>query len=352
MKVFILGAGASFGSQDVTNISAYTTPLTEDFLDERYLEWAKKVGLSDIDFQNLRKEYLKYVKSSDSERTFEDWLTEKWMEISSFSSSSRQDSSRKLFGKLTNYIWYLLKEVSSTYSDYNHYRTFISNLDKQDEPYGLISFNYDTLVERALQSIYSRRFNSPKDYFLNSIPLIKPHGSVNWFLPRREKDPSAKGSEYGFNIETRLRLSSEMIYGYPPILFDEVKMIDPSVNNAYNPGEISQGWFNSEHFYPLILIPLKKKLDLHVEGFNKKMVDLGKNLLQKADKVYLVGYRAQDEYIYEIFNSVQPGTKLKIVGKSNANEILTDVTSKIKTFVKEEPFSRGFAEFVKQNNLY
>lgn len=50
---------------------------------------------------------------------------------------------------------------------------FCDQLDTRDEPFGLISFNYDTFLDQAVQRVSG---------------LIKPHGSINWIIPRRPGD--------------------------------------------------------------------------------------------------------------------------------------------------------------------
>jgi hypothetical protein len=45
----------------------------------------------------------------------------------------------------------------------------------------LVSFNYDTLLEEALDSTLGIRFDSMGDYVTGNYKVIKPHGSINWW---------------------------------------------------------------------------------------------------------------------------------------------------------------------------
>ena len=95
--------------------------------------------------------------------SLEKWLTESWEKIGSLKQAATKSAERALFGRITLYIWNLLREVSKTYDNSNGYYLFAKGLKAQDEAFGLISFNYDTLLDRsqfhAPGFIFQSRFN-------------------------------------------------------------------------------------------------------------------------------------------------------------------------------------------------
>jgi len=92
-------------------------------------------------------------------------------------------------------------------------------------------------------------------------------------------------------------------------------------------------------------MPLTTKLYPTFEGFSKRVMDGGKNLIGQADDIYLIGYRAADEIIRDMFKNVRPETQLHVVGTGSAGQIMDEVLewSKIK---RGEVHSEGFAKFI------
>ena len=70
----------------------------------------------------------------------------------------------------------------------SNYSTLVNNIEqfrRSDEPVILITFNYDTLIERALSLTFGDfTFKEIQDYVRwPAYKLFKLHGSVNWGYP-------------------------------------------------------------------------------------------------------------------------------------------------------------------------
>ncbi|MCI0330034.1 MAG: hypothetical protein L0196_03650 [candidate division Zixibacteria bacterium] len=142
MKVFILGAGASAASQ--ANMRGFSdgqrAPLVNELFHPRYLSYFDELGFSKGQFE----EFSRAKKPNDS---IEQWLTERWLGITKLKTPSRIQAERTEFGKIAFYLWRLLQGVSNTYNDTNLYRSFLKKLRTIDENFGIINFNYDTLLD-------------------------------------------------------------------------------------------------------------------------------------------------------------------------------------------------------------
>ncbi|MCU1615827.1 MAG: hypothetical protein JWO98_3367 [Frankiales bacterium] len=53
-----------------------------------------------------------------------------------------------------------------------------------------ISFNYDTLLEKAIEDRFGHYFQSLDDYLSAPFPVYKPHGSTNWIQELALSEPS------------------------------------------------------------------------------------------------------------------------------------------------------------------
>ena len=69
-------------------------------------------------------------------------------------------------------------------SNYGTLLAYIEEFRRSREPVILITFNYDTLIERALSSEFNYTFKDINDYVRrDEYKLFKLHGSVNWGNP-------------------------------------------------------------------------------------------------------------------------------------------------------------------------
>lgn len=338
MKVFIFGAGASRGSQPEGQDARVVAPLVNELFDERYQTYADQVNIPTSLMGELRSEW----KASGS---LEGWLTQRWDKIETLKESKSKEAERALFGKLSFYIWKLLLGVSGTYHEpSNGYYTFLRKLRGKDEPFGIISFNYDTLLERAIKDTYHLTFDSLEDYL--RFQYIKPHGSINWFLQKRSNDRQVSNLEMIQNREFRYDIASLSMFSVTPISMESLQIIDPIHPDLNNHDLISSQRFNGQYFYPLVFLPLTAKAYSAVDGFYHRIIDAGKDLLSGASEIYLIGYRAADEVIKYMFGDVRAETILHIVAKEDAGKIYDSVIKWHPQIKKGRIITGGFQELI------
>jgi hypothetical protein len=335
MKLFIFGAGASLASQG-PNPQSRIAPLVDQLFDPRYGDCATDI-LSDEDFQEARS-------ATEKAGSLEKWLTQRWEQIQSLRQNITKTAEKAFFGRICFYIWNLLQRVSTTYNSRNGYNLFTRKLKDRDESFGLISFNYDTLLDRAVKSQFGVPLISLDDYL--KVPLIKPHGSVNWLTRKRNDDPNAY-PRTSFDVPGLLSLAFFGMFNGGPLNFGDVQVLYPDDPELVDIRQLSEGKFSRQYFYPLILLPLTVKQYDFLTGFNQRIISKGKEFLQNATEIYLIGYRAADDVIKEMFKEVKPGVILHVVSLADSKEIMNRVINWYPGNLKQGTvFSQGFGQFL------
>ncbi len=312
-------------------------PLVDELFKPQYWTYAEQLGFSGSDLI----EYHNLVVSGNS---LEQLLTDKWEAILRKKNNMTIDAERKDFGRITFYVWWLLQNVSKTYTDGNLYKTFLKKLKDQDEQFGIINFNYDTLLDRALQNVYGRNFLQIADY--QNYNYIKPHGSVNWFIPKRPNDPVLHHGEESSDIKSRVELASSRLF-FDIIEMSETVVWFPSHTDLNSLNIFSSQRFKGQYCYPLVLLPLTNKMYQQFVGFREKIITAAQNLVAAATEIFLVGYRAEDEVIKEIFETVKLNTPLYVVNRGDeTRKIRNEVLTWKRELKSTKGWDTGFAGFI------
>jgi len=333
MKVYIFGAGASRGSQPEHMEPTRRAPLVDELFEDFYKNCARYVGLSEADLVECR------IGSKQSGGV-EKWLTDEWESISHLRQEHTKQAKRLLFARLAFYIWRLLLDVSATYNESNGYNVFANKLFQEDEPFGLVSFNYDLLLDRAIKYRYGAPLSTIDDYL--GFNFAKPHGSVNWLLAKRDEDP-VPGNEATRDIPFRISLASSRLFNGATIPIANLHVIPPDHADLLNPDNCFSrvGYY----FFPLVLMPLTSKMDFVIQ-FSDLILRSTQDMLSKADAVYLIGYRANDDIVKEMFKALRPGTTLHIVGWRTAEEVASRILGWATNLKKGTTYNDGFMDFV------
>lgn len=338
MKVFVFGAGASVASQEGANIAAADkAPLVDNLFDVPYRKRALQLGFSMSDLE----EYLGSITPGTS---LEKYLTDRWDGIQLKKTEQYKNAERKSFGKLTYYLWWLMQKVSDTYTEANGYRIFLKKLLKKDEEFGIISFNYDTLLDRAIEQEMSHSFIRIENYI--DARYIKVHGSVNWLVPRRGDEPELPRGEHTMDYMVRYNHASGLLYNQH-LDVDYLTMLPPSHSDLKSQEIITSARFNHQYFFPLILLPLTSKLYGQVKGFRERIITHGINLLKHAREVYFIGYKAADDVMHEMFQNVNTAdATVHVIGKGEAGEIMERILSWKPGVKKGLVYDDGFRLFI------
>jgi hypothetical protein len=341
MKVYIFGAGASKGSQPDAVSANVRAPLVNELFDTNYITYAHEVRLP---FPQLSK-YRVEISQSES---FESWITNKWKSMENCSIPFQKEAEIVFFGRFILYIWRILLSVSRTYSsEANVYYQLMDLLKNKGEPFGLINFNYDLLLDQAIKDVYGINYYSLTDYLNNNwFSYVKPHGSVNWLHPKRMNDPSVGTvSGYGLSYERDL-ISQNMFKGNYST--QEILVIDSSKPVLYEDNIMSTAFREEKYGYPIMFAPLSDKNYSQVQGFSETVIAKGKELMNQADEIIIIGYQAKDKIFSEEFlSSLKTSTLVSIVSDSKPEAIWERISKNRNDLKVGQLYNQGFEEYVK-----
>jgi hypothetical protein len=178
-KLIIFGAGASYDIGLSRNC-----PLTNELFQNPIIDQFPGAKL-------LRPKINSFIAAGG---TLEDFFQEKWEEI--FNTGDVE-----LLARLINTQYFIQEQFRQNASmndndDVTNYMLLIEYIRRylkndSTEKIPIVTFNYDTLLEKALCNIYDWKYSKIEDYIYNDsaglhekklkpIMLFKPHGSWNW----------------------------------------------------------------------------------------------------------------------------------------------------------------------------
>ncbi|MBI2032177.1 MAG: hypothetical protein HYT09_00875 [Candidatus Levybacteria bacterium] len=337
MKIYIFGAGASFGSQnnEFPNTSPSRAPLIDEIFDPRYQPLSLyMLSPSELDF--FRQEVNKR-----EDKSVEKWLESQWNAIKDIKVNATKNYQTRLFGHKVLYLWNVMRSVSNSYSESNVYRSFLSNLRDANNNFGLISFNYDTLLDRAYQDIFGNTFITIENYLEENF--VKPHGSVNWLLEKRDTDPTVP---HNHDTALRIKMAMNQFFMNGSISLSKLQVIDPSLEQ-WRHENVAVVWerLGRPYFYPLIFMPLAQKDLSHINDFYEQVIGKAREMLMQAEEIYIIGYRARDEIIKELLKFVPKDTPLHVVSDTKAIPISNEIRGWATNLKEGSMINGGFAEF-------
>lgn len=200
---------------------------------------------------------------------------------------------------ITNYLT-LLREIEHT--------------QKGEDPVCLVTFNYDTLLEYALELHFGYKFEQIEDYTERIRPfrVFKLHGSVNW------------GQIVEIALPANMNLQhSPSILTY---LIDHASEL--SVSNKFvlcNPLTLGEAVDNRPVF-PAIAIPVEKKNQF---ACPQTLIEQLVTVMPHISKILVVGWRATEQNFLNLLanrlTGLRRGVQLYIVAGSQANALETRV---------------------------
>lgn len=209
---------------------------------------------------------------------------------------------------------------------------------KSPENVSIVTFNYDRLIEDALQGIgvvvNGETFPHLHGYITDqNYKLFKLHGSVDWgrctkLLPPVDKD-TPQTDIVNLNIENA------------PIQYLSDKFVSLQRDN-YPPGHVN-GW----RVVPAIAIPLENKSGFECPPNHVRVLT---DSLSEADKILIIGWRATEtDFLKLLMEGLPPDPQFMIVcGESSAGEATKDNLVSAGIRGSYESFDGGFTLFVEQ----
>ena len=179
--MIVFGAGASYDSvrsrRDLGNFSIYSypfrPPLADQLFDNRgYFNEA-------LNLYPEARSIAQRLRDLPAGASLEDRLSGFLKESETYEPLRRQLTAVRF------YLWECGRKWGEEASWTTNYLGLLHQIDRfwrhaRQQNVCLVSFNYDFMLDKALEAVIERPLASFEDYIRPPYWLIKPHGSVNW----------------------------------------------------------------------------------------------------------------------------------------------------------------------------
>lgn len=307
--LIILGAGSSYDYLKIERFSAtdrvilrkWRAPLVNDIFD---MSRFSRISGKYEDIKPFASGVIN-IKDGDRAFNFEKYITEeeeKYPEYYSKVVMALRFYLAELFGKVSYYF----------FRHGNNHSHLVSGITKRSIRACFINFNYDTLLEKNIEKIgLSKKIDS---YIQGDIKIIKIHGAHNWvFNPHLS---AVKEDVYDHFTSNAVKLNTEYknkgTYSKTMGNFDYEKK-DFNIN-IFRKRDDMGPWL---YYLPAIAIPIGTKAHYVCP---KNHISILEEQLKEIDRILIIGWRAQDEYVLGLLKKHLPkGVRLVIVSKNWAN---------------------------------
>ena len=297
MLMVIFGAGASHGSTSGRIVGGRRPPLAQELLGFPTIAARYPASRAVID-------YLERIEGS----TLEDGLAD-------FAAIAENSPERmKQLVAFRFYLCHVIAEVTSGWLSQTNGRTYYLRLfnyllewqETSHEPIRLVTFNYDTLIEDALGSLFTNwHFNDLASYIAREDwTLMKLHGSITW--------SRVAGLDTGAalpNVDRAIAAADQLASN--DLQFDITNALDVTPRD-------------NRVFFPALAVPMANKTTfecppLHIEAL--------KSCFPDVRRVLICGWRAAESHMIEILRAIHPGYLLGVV--SGSSEDVDDVHGRL-----------------------
>ncbi|OQW65007.1 MAG: hypothetical protein BVN28_02450 [Nitrospira sp. ST-bin4] len=219
-------------------------------------------------------------------------------------------------------IW--LKETQSI----SNYLALVDHIRKSGERACFVTFNYDTLLDGALEQFGYALRDFPS-YIKNDLPLIKLHGSVSW----------GRLSTAPIDIKAnRLDIANSVIDSYSPdFITDQYVLV----------GEFPPAPRQDRVVFPALAIPVESKLQFECPVYH---IDKLKSFLPDVTRILVIGWRGTEEPFLNLLREGIKQVELVMVingGESQSEEASSNLRRARILASRHAAFDGGFTEFFK-----
>ena len=237
--------------------------------------------------------------------------------------------------------FYLREVISLCYSRWTHYTHAVSNYQALLDQVRtvprvcFVTFNYDTLMEGALQNI-DAPIRAINDYVSHSKSLFKLHGSIHCWqaVPKETTGLLA----IAHPDEQELIRAAPEVSDYGPI--------EMSVNRPTdNPGRLV--------FLPALAIPTVSKQTFVCP---KEHIDALKRIIPEVTKIAIVGWRAGETHFLKLLKEGLGNKPVKLLAACGTKEATIETinrfgASKIAANYESASANCGFSDFVANRRI-
>lgn len=230
----------------------------------------------------------------------------------------RDEKVRRWFRDIPPYLRDLVERCGREYVwDAGHYDLLLKRIVLDTNHHvGFIVMNYDTLLERSLTSCFERTFQSFESYPRDDGrigPVVKPHGSVNWFVLIGERGKgetwrdrvNAIGDPHNVTIDWDL---------------NEANYFTAAISGVEAP--TTEIELNGHYVYPLLTAPMAGKAPQHRVCPGSHVSAL-KKFCQGCRKLLVIGSSGIDDNLRGmLWDSLIRGGIAHYVGVGDVGEVV------------------------------
>lgn len=357
-KMFVFGAGASAFSVFNDEIEAYrnfafSSPIGNELFSKKFEAFIRRYLGVQLSLPSLR------LSGNNVEAFFE----KDWNQIK----SSRNTD---LLSKHINIAFFLrelfLKISEETVQEFRHHSLYAALADRlksyanEKRRIGIVSFNYDTILEYYLGQVFRTPFTSMNDYVSNKNPflLYKPHGSCNWGIPLSQNFLNACNDEVpDFIYQSQLSFA-DIYYRYMGPL--KTMINQDSWGQEYEISGYKSGRFtvnknkievigkNNDRYFPSLLIPYQSKDEFVMPYYH---YDSMKSFTSDMEDLYLIGWKGNEAAFNSLVKRNANSLKRIYIVNPAPDEVRNNLESFIDFSKMQIQHYNDFQTFLEQHNL-
>jgi hypothetical protein len=334
MLMVVFGAGASYDA--IPSFPPGTSPLEMPYYDKNNrMPLADHLFEDRANFVEVLNEYkechpvVPYLRNRISGKSVEQVLQGLLAEADQYPQGRKQLAAIRYY--LQSMIYHTEDKWWRVGNGVTNHITLLDQIQRwrqrTKEPVCFVTFNYDTLIERALRTI-GIDFNYPADYINHmDYKLIKLHGSITW----------------GRVVRGPIQSHDKM-----DIAHEVIKHIDEiTISQTYDTvGSYPPREQNGVVWFPAIAIPVEIK-----DAFEcpSEHVTKLKEMIPQIDKILIIGWRATEQpFLQLLAEGLKRPVKGLIVAGDEAEALTT--FANIKQAMVEGDFvpspHKGFTDFI------
>jgi hypothetical protein len=359
-RMFVFGAGASafcsFGENTPRFLQSHLKPpIGTDIFNARYDSFIEQFsGVEEIipffedkgwDIEACMQE--EWAKAMNS---FNPKITSRHINIQFYLSDLFRKISSEIFTKHKRGNLYSLFSLKL--------QAHLSKPKNSKEKIGIVSFNYDTILDQFIEINFNKPYSDMNDYIdwnNRQIVLFKPHGSSNWgweFLPGQfDASTQSKIAQHLYSTQT---LPAEIYY----------KMLGDLTSNVYqgawaqekiahprgigrftiNKNRIKTFQSSQSNFFPALLMPYRDKDEFVMPYFHFNAL---RTYLGHIEELYLIGWKGSEDAFNLQINQRARNLKKIIIVNPDSNLVKENLSKVIKTDKFEFEVVDTFEEFVR-----
>lgn len=362
-KTFVFGAGASsfcvFGDEaEAYRQDGIAMPLGVELFNRKYREIRKKYRGADLS--------TSMFKASNND--IETCLEHEWLSCNMHNAAVLSRHVNIQF-----YMQELFTELSKAMATTEHYENRLyqefarklnnhlhgnNTLDKKEKVINLINFNYDTLLEDALNDFFPSHKIDAIDRYCDvparKVDVFKPHGSCNWGWPFRNENIKAMPAK-----EVIDQLLAKNITPYD-IYFDLLGYGQEAIaENSFglekdnNPDDIGKFALNrdlmevipqnaEEAYVPALLIPYRDKDELVMPYRHQAVMNTA---LRNTEELVLIGWKGNERiFNHKLKTYADAVNKITIVcPKRDKAEVIANLERDLKVPLPSEKIALNTA---------